>query len=46
MAKRDVSEEFRNDVLVDLRPDQVRRFGVAGKMPKPSRASARQAGRV
>ena len=43
MARRDVSEELREDVLVDIPPDQVRRFGVSGTMLKPSRASVARA---
>jgi alkylated DNA nucleotide flippase Atl1 len=43
MAKRDVSEELRNDVLVDIPPDQERRFGISGKMLQPSLASVADA---
>jgi alkylated DNA nucleotide flippase Atl1 len=39
MAKRDVTQDLSNDVLVDIPPDQARRFGVSGKMLKPSRAT-------
>lgn len=43
MAKRDVTEELRNDVLVTLSVSQARRFGVSGKMLKPSLASVAEA---
>lgn len=39
MAKRDVTDDLRDDVLVDIPRDQQRRFGVSGKMLKPSRTS-------
>ena len=39
MARRDVTEALSKDVLVDTSPDQARRFGVSGKMLKPSRAT-------
>jgi 6-O-methylguanine DNA methyltransferase, DNA binding domain len=39
MAKRDVTGELRNDVLVNIPSDQQRRFGTGGKMLKPSLAS-------
>jgi len=43
MTKRDVTEELRNDVLVDISTDQARRFGVSGKMLKPSLISVAEA---
>jgi hypothetical protein len=43
MAKRDVTNDLRDDVLVDIPRDQQRRFGVSGKMLKPSRASVADA---
>lgn len=43
MARRDVSEELRNDVLVDISAEQQRRFGTAGKMLKPSLATVAEA---
>ena len=43
MTERDVTEELRNDVLVDISTDQVRRFGVSGKMLKPSLESVAEA---
>ena len=43
MAKRDVTEELRDDVLVDIPSDQQRRFGTGGKMLKPSLASVAHA---
>jgi hypothetical protein len=39
MARRDVEDELRHDVLVEIPKGQERRFGTGGKMLKPSRAS-------
>ncbi|SEE48150.1 6-O-methylguanine DNA methyltransferase, DNA binding domain [Rhizobiales bacterium GAS191] len=39
MVRRSVDDELRSDVLVDIPKEQERRFGCAGKMLKPSRAS-------
>ena len=39
MAMRDVTEELRKDVLVEIPAGQERRFGTGGKMLKPSLAS-------
>jgi alkylated DNA nucleotide flippase Atl1 len=43
MAKRDVTEELRKDVLVDIPSGQERRFGTGGTMLKPSLASVARA---
>ena len=43
MAKRDVTEDLRGDVLVDIPSGQERRFGTGGKMLKPSLASVARA---
>ncbi len=43
MARRDVTDELRHDVLVDIANGGERRFGTAGKMLKPSRASVEAA---
>jgi alkylated DNA nucleotide flippase Atl1 len=43
MAGRDVTEELRSDVLVDIPAGQERRFGTGGKMLKPSLASVARA---
>jgi len=39
MVKRNIDEEFRSDVLVDIPKEHERRFGCSGKMLKPSRKS-------
>lgn len=39
MARRDVTEELRHDVVVDIPAGRQRSFGTAGKMLKPSLAS-------
>jgi alkylated DNA nucleotide flippase Atl1 len=39
MPRRDVADELRHDVLVDIPKGRERRFGTGGKMLKPSRAS-------
>ena len=38
-----MTEELRNDALVDISADQGRRFGVSGKMLKPSLATVAEA---
>lgn len=43
MARRDVTEELKRDVLVDITRDQERRLGTGGKMLKPSRATVEAA---
>jgi alkylated DNA nucleotide flippase Atl1 len=43
MARRDVTQELRYDILVDIPGDQQRRLGTAGKMLKPSLASVADA---
>jgi alkylated DNA nucleotide flippase Atl1 len=43
MARRDVSEELRHDVLIDIAKGDERRFGTGGKMLKPSRATVEAA---
>jgi len=43
VTKRDVTEELRNDVLVDISADRARHFGVFGKMLKPSLMSVAHA---
>jgi hypothetical protein len=43
MARRDVTDELRRDVLVDIAKGDKRRFGTGGKMLKPSRASVEAA---
>jgi len=43
MTKRDVTDELRQDVLVDLSADQARRLGVSGRMLKPSLATVAEA---
>ena len=40
---RDVTEELRSDVLVEIPSGQERRFGTGGKMLKPSLASVAHA---
>jgi alkylated DNA nucleotide flippase Atl1 len=39
MARRNVDEDLRNDVLVDIPKHLVKRLGGSGKMLKPSRTS-------
>jgi alkylated DNA nucleotide flippase Atl1 len=39
MSRRSVDDELRSDVILDIPKEQERRFGCAGKMLKPSRAS-------
>ena len=39
MPRRDVTDQLRHDVLVDIPKGQERRFGTGGKMLKPRRAS-------
>lgn len=39
MARRNVDAELARDVLVDISQEDERRFGIAGKMLKPRRAS-------
>jgi hypothetical protein len=43
MARRDVKDELRHDVLVDIANGDERRFGTGGTMLKPSRASVEAA---
>ena len=43
MARRDVTDELRHDVLVDIAKGDERRFGTGGKLLKPSRASVEAA---
>lgn len=43
MARRDVSEELRHDVLVDITKDQERSLGTGGKMLLPSRKTVEAA---
>jgi alkylated DNA nucleotide flippase Atl1 len=39
VAKRNVDDELRSDVLVDISKEDERRLGCSGKMLRPSRAS-------
>ena len=39
MARRNVDDELRADVLVEIPKERVRQFGCSGKMLKPSRTS-------
>ena len=39
MARRNVDDDLRGDVIVDIPKDQEHRFGCSGRMLKPSRAS-------
>ena len=41
MGRRNVDEELRKDVIVDIPKDQQRRFGCSGRMLKPSQASVK-----
>lgn len=43
MARRDVTDELRRDVLVEIAKGDARRFGTGGKMLKPSRATVEAA---
>jgi hypothetical protein len=43
MARRDVTDELRRDVLVAIANGGERRFGTRGTMLKPSRASVEAA---
>jgi alkylated DNA nucleotide flippase Atl1 len=43
MPRRDVTEELRRDVLVDIAKGDERRLGTGGKMLKPSCASVEKA---
>lgn len=43
MPRRDVTDELRRDVLVDITKDQERRLGTGGKMLLPSRKTVEAA---